>query len=223
MLEFKRKHTLNPQKINKAKIEKPRDQGFTKDTAEEAIVKQVTHYIANHFSPKVDDACVFDWDTLWILNYEDWDKSDPTAGIPKGLLHQEKGDIKWGSKPQCTFRQLLLAFLIRAMSRKLGPPSAGEPAGDSAEKSSSQPTGKRQTSGENITTDSTKRSKTTPSETAASTSTGKPAAPSAASGKPAASPAPPGKRAAPPAASGKPAASPAASGKPPTKPGPKKG
>ena len=110
VLEFKRKHTMNPGEINKAKS--PKTTGFGGSAS---IVKQVTHYALKHFTPKLNDVCAFDWDTLWIFNLEGWDESQPTKGLPKCLLHQEQGQEQ--GKKQYTFRQLLLAFLIRALIR----------------------------------------------------------------------------------------------------------
>ena len=115
VLEYKRKHTLNPDEINRAKFPQTANMvGFAGSS--ENIVKQATLYVTKHYKPKLNDVCVFDWDTLWIFNFEGWDENNPKKGLPKCVLHQERGKNKWESK-QHTFRQLLLAFLIRALIR----------------------------------------------------------------------------------------------------------
>ena len=82
----------------------------------------------------VNDVCIFDWDTLFILNFGNSEKTvgNQNVILPSGLLYQEQetagqGEQQQGASSQkvqdCTFRKLLLAFLIRALKREMDPKS----------------------------------------------------------------------------------------------------
>ena len=102
------------------------------------LVKQAKSYQTRR---NVKDVCLFDWDTLFILNFEDAldpNTHDPSGKSPQavpapksadvdidqlwpsGILYQEQAESSEGAAAAAavyTFRSLLLAFLIRALKR----------------------------------------------------------------------------------------------------------
>lgn len=145
IMEYKRKHLINPNELLKAKYDLGKDRArFERNAAEFEgektyfagptfwVIKQAKGYQTNR---KVNDVCLFDWDTIFILDFQgESSQGGPTPEEsdadnepwPAGMLYQEQGGA--AAAAEYTFRSLLLAFLIRALKRVTGQPIPGEPS-----------------------------------------------------------------------------------------------
>ena len=136
LMEYKRKHLINPKELTAARFYQGDDIDTFKKHAK--TVDETRTYFertANYFMKQVgryqeqrevDDVCLFDWDTMFILNFdslkgndnlgEDGSPQDETNLWPAGMFYQERAETS-AKEAECTFRSLLLAFLIRALKR----------------------------------------------------------------------------------------------------------
>ena len=141
VMEYKRKHMIDPKLLLNAKYIKGQDASKMTLKAKKVgdtetcftdtalwLVKQVKSYQQRR---KLMDVCLFDWDTLFILNFGDGfdpaapqrapapktDDADIDRLWPAGILYQEQAN----PSAEYTFRSLLLAFLIRALKRVTEP------------------------------------------------------------------------------------------------------
>ena len=134
VMEYKRKHLINPTElsaarydqeieVSKFKLKAPTSGGsptYFQGTAF-WLVKQVKGYQKLR---NVKDVCLFDWDTMFILNFDPKEKQNNPELWPAGILYQEQANSPEGAaaEAEATFRSLLLAFLIRALKRELNEP-----------------------------------------------------------------------------------------------------
>lgn len=151
IMEYKRKHLINPNGLLAARYDQEiqpdrkkferaaKDSGsgntyFTGSTL--WVIKQAKGYQTNR---NVNDVCLFDWDTMFILDFKGGSSQGgptPKEGDaetdepwPAGMLHQEQdAPAAAAAAAGYTFRSLLFAFLIRALKRVTGQPTPGEPS-----------------------------------------------------------------------------------------------
>ena len=163
VMEYKRKHLIDPKQLLNARYYQSEDphqfkedvptfEGTTTYFADTAfwLIKQVKSYQTRR---KVRDVCLFDWDTIFILNFEDGfdpdaqgsseedkDRGKSPQGVPApkndadidklwpaGILYQEQAKSSERAAAEYTFRSLLFAFLIRALKRVKEPSVPKEP------------------------------------------------------------------------------------------------
>ena len=137
VMEYKRKHLINPKELTAARFYQDDqvklfvDAAKTEESNRTYFQKTALWYIkqvkAYQTKLKVKDVCLFDWDTMFILYFDDFDpdkesntkesQQQESDHWPAGILHQEQGNSSKGAAAELTFRSLLLAFLIRALKR----------------------------------------------------------------------------------------------------------
>ena len=137
VMEYKRKHLINGAELQAARFYPKSDKvaGFMERVPTDGgrtyfkrtskwLMKQAQSY---QKPPRnVTDVCLFDWDTMFILNFNGFNpnekldnKGSPQGESkpwPAGIVYQEQAKTS-GEEAECTFRSLLLAFLIRALKR----------------------------------------------------------------------------------------------------------
>ena len=133
VMEYKRKHLINPTELLAARYYQGIDVNEFKEDAKTpknetsptyfqgtalGLVKQLKGYQTGR---NVKDVCLFDYDTMFILNFDPMEKPKNPELWPAGLLFQERANSSAGAAAEAksTFRSLLLAFLIRALKRYL--------------------------------------------------------------------------------------------------------
>ena len=151
IMEYKRKHLINPNELSIARCdpgtahEELEKRAKSKDGEKSCfagtalrLVKQIKGYQTNR---NVTDVCLFDWDTIFILDFKGKDPhkgstsgendADTDEPWPAGMFYQEQASPQEAkaAAAEYTFRSLLFAFLIRALKRVLDPSTPNEPSG----------------------------------------------------------------------------------------------